>query len=98
MTSFIQFMGITAMLTILVIGISYGVMRYLVEFAPQWLTENGKLPPIQFTPKRTRIIPRRGKQTITMHVPNMPKVKVCEGGGGLRGPLRYSPPQELVNP
>jgi hypothetical protein len=97
MKSFIQFMGITATLTIMVMGISYAVMRYLVEFAPHWLTENGERPAIHITPKKTRIIPRRGKQTIAMRVPNMPIVKVCEGGE-LKRPLRYSQPQEMVHP
>ena len=44
-----------------ILWLSYQIVEAIREFAPQWLTVDGKLPPMASPPPRLRFVPRGTK-------------------------------------
>ena len=55
----------TSLLAALVVWLSFRAVETIREFAPQWLTPDGKLPPAPVRPRATRLVPkgRQAKET-----------------------------------
>ena len=48
----------TSGLAALVIWLSFRAVETIRELAPQWLTPDGKLPPIKVQPRTTHLVPK----------------------------------------
>lgn len=44
-----------------ILWLSHHIVEAIREFAPQWLTADGKLPPVASPPRRLRFVPRGTK-------------------------------------
>ena len=63
------------LLSILILGggiiwLSHHIVEAIREFAPQWLTADGKLPPMASPPPRLRFVPRGTKAKIAAALSN----------------------------
>ena len=53
-----------------IIWLSHHIVEAIREFAPQWLTADGKLPPMASPPPRLRFVPRGTKAKIAAALSN----------------------------
>lgn len=62
-----------------VIWLSHHIVEAIREFAPQWLTADGKLPPMPSTSPRIRYVPRGTKAKIAATLSNKktPRRRAC---------------------
>jgi hypothetical protein len=49
---------VTLVLVALVIWLSFRAVETIQELAPEWLTPDGKLPPVKVQPRTTRLVPK----------------------------------------